>query len=243
VGRGADRPHHRPAHGRGGLRGGGRRHGRRRRKLVDELGDLLYQTFFLSLLLAERGAGDLETVARNAHDKLVRRHPHVFGDAASPGSPGAVKHRWEELKTTQEGRSGVFHDVPGALPALLYARKVQRRAASTGFAFPDLDARVERLEQELDELRDEVRRTGVPEPETEPDPRVVDELGDVLFLAVGVAQQLNVDPELALRGTSRKFVVRVERAAELAAEGGEEWSQLSLDDQLRYYEAAKEELA
>jgi uncharacterized protein YabN with tetrapyrrole methylase and pyrophosphatase domain len=126
---------------------------------------------------------------------------------------------------------------------LLYARKVQRRAASTGFAFPDLDARVERLEQELDELRAELRRIGVPEPETEPDPRVVDELGDVLFLAVGVAQQLNVDPELALRGTSGKFVGRVERAAELAAEGGDEWSQLSLDDQFRYYEAAKEELA
>ncbi len=212
-------------------------------KLVDELGDLLYQTFFLSLLLAERGAGDLETVARNAHEKLVRRHPHVFGDAASPGSPGAVKHRWEELKTSQEGRSGVFHDVPETLPALLYARKVQRRAASTGFAFPDLDARVERLEQELDELREELRRTGVPEPETEPDPRVMDELGDVLFLAVGVAQQLNVDPELALRGTSRKFVSRVERAAALAAESGDEWSQLSLDDQFRFYEAAKAELA
>jgi MazG family protein len=212
-------------------------------KLVDELGDLLYQTFFLSLLLSERGAGDLETVARNAHEKLVRRHPHVFGDAASPGSPGRVKHRWEELKTVQEGRSGVFHDVPETLPALLYARKVQRRAASTGFAFPDLDTRVERLEQELDELREELRRAGVPEPETEPDHRVVDELGDVLFLAVGVAQQVNVDPELALRGTSRKFVERVERAAALAAEGGDEWSQLSLDNQLRYYEAAKEELA
>jgi uncharacterized protein YabN with tetrapyrrole methylase and pyrophosphatase domain len=143
----------------------------------------------------------------------------------------------------QEDRAGVFHDVPGALPALLYARKVQRRAASTGFAFPDLDARVERLEQEIDELRDEVRRTGAPEPETEPDPKVVDELGDVLFLAVGVAQHLNVDPELALRGTARKFVGRVERAAELAGEAGVNWSQLSLDDQLQYYEAAKQELA
>ena len=106
-------------------------------KLVDELGDLLYQTFFLSLLLSERGAGDLETVARGVHDKLVRRHPHVFEDADSPGSPEAVKHRWEELKTEQEGREGIFHDLPEPLPALLYARKVQRRAASTGFAFPD----------------------------------------------------------------------------------------------------------
>jgi nucleoside triphosphate diphosphatase len=212
-------------------------------KLVDELGDLLYQTFFLSLLLAERGGGDLEAVARNAHDKLVRRHPHVFGEASSPGSPGAVKHRWEELKTAQEGRTGVFHDVPETLPALLYARKVQRRAASTGFAFPDLDTRVERLEEELDELRAELRRSGPPEPETEPDERLVDELGDVLFLAVSLAQQLNVDPELALRGTSRKFVTRVERAAELAGADGAEWSKLSLDEQLRYYESAKEAVA
>ncbi len=111
-------------------------------KLVDELGDLLYQTFFLSLLLSERGAGDLETVARGVHDKLVRRHPHVFENADSPGSPEAVKHRWEELKTEQEGREGVFHDLPEPLPALLYARKVQRRAASTGFASPDVDARL-----------------------------------------------------------------------------------------------------
>jgi MazG family protein len=212
-------------------------------KLVDELGDLLYQTFFLSLLLAERGSGDLEAVARNAHDKLVRRHPHVFGEASSPGSPGAVKHRWEELKTAQEGRTGVFHDVPETLPALLYARKVQRRAASTGFAFPDLDTRVERLEEELDELRAELRRSGPPEAETEPDERLVDELGDVLFLAVSLAQQLNVDPELALRGTSRKFVTRVERAAELASADGAEWSKLPLDEQLRYYESAKEGVA
>jgi nucleoside triphosphate diphosphatase len=212
-------------------------------KLADELGDLLYQTFFLSLLLAERGGGDLEVVARSAHDKLVRRHPHVFGGASSPGSPGAVKHRWEELKTAQEGRTGVFHDVPETLPALLYARKVQRRAASTGFAFPDLDTRVERLEEELDELRAELRRSGPPEPETETDERLVDELGDVLFLAVSLAQQLNVDPELALRGTSRKFVTRLERAAELAGADGAEWSKLSLDEQLRYYESAKEAVA
>jgi nucleoside triphosphate diphosphatase len=212
-------------------------------KLLDELGDLLYQTFFLSLLLAERGAGDLETVARNVHDKLVRRHPHVFDEASSPGSPGAVKHRWEELKTTQEGRSGVFHDLPEMLPALLYARKVQRRSAATGFTLPDFETRMAGVEEELDELRAEVRRAGVPKPETEPDAKVVEELGDVLFLAVTVALDLNVDPELALRATAAKFVTRVERAVELAVEEDKEWRSLSYDDQMRYYEAAKEELA
>src|SRR5436190_7194714 len=106
-------------------------------KLVDELGDLLFQTVFLALLLEERGAGDLAAVATSIHEKLVRRHPHVFGDATAE-TPGAVKQRWEELKTEQEGREGIFHHVPEALPSLLYAQKVQRRAATIGFEYPDL---------------------------------------------------------------------------------------------------------
>ena len=96
-------------------------------KLLDELGDLLFQVYFLALLLEERGAGDLEAVARRIHDKLVRRHPHVFGDAEID-SAGAVKSRWETIKREDEGREGVFHHVPETLPALLLARKVQNRA-------------------------------------------------------------------------------------------------------------------
>ena len=212
-------------------------------KLLDELGDLLYQTFFLSLLLSERGAGDLEDVARGVHAKLVRRHPHVFGDAGTPATPGAVKRRWEELKTEQEDRRGTFHDVPESLPGLLRARKVQRRAATVGFELPDLDSRLEGLEDELVELRAELERAGPPAPETEPDDRVVDELGDVLFLLVSVALRMNVDPELALRRTTAKFVRRVEVAGDLAAERGQEWATLSFDDQFRYYDEAKEALA
>lgn len=211
-------------------------------KLLDELGDLLYQTFFLSLLLSERGTGDLEAVARRVHAKLVRRHPHVFGEAAPLGSPGEVKHRWEQLKTEQEGREGTFHDVPETLPALLQARKVQRRAATIGFEFPDLGSRLARLEGELEELRAELHRAGAPSPETEPDAKVVDELGDVLFLVVSVAQRMNVDPELALRSTTAKFTRRVEHAVELAAARGVTWEELALDEQLRYYDEAKEAL-
>src|SRR4051812_29816436 len=94
-------------------------------KLLDELGDLLFQTYFLALLLQERGAGDLEGVARGIHAKLVARHPHVFGEAEA-GTPGLVRENWERLKVEQEQRQGVFHDVPRSLPALLHARKVQR---------------------------------------------------------------------------------------------------------------------
>ena len=98
-----------------------------RAKLLDELGDLLFQVYFLALLLQEEGQGDLEAVARAVHEKLVRRHPHVFGETEAE-TAGRVRENWERIKREQEGREGVFHDVPEALPALLYARKVQRRA-------------------------------------------------------------------------------------------------------------------
>ena len=105
-------------------------------KLLDELGDLLFQVYFLALLLEERGAGDLAQVARGVHEKLVRRHPHVFGDVEAE-TADRVRSNWERIKREQEGREGIFHDVPGSLPALVYARKVQRRAAAVGFEYPD----------------------------------------------------------------------------------------------------------
>jgi MazG family protein len=210
--------------------------------LRDELGDLLFQVYFLALLLEEKGEGDLEQVVRGVHEKLVRRHPHVFGDAEAR-TAGRVRERWEQIKTEQEGREGTFHHVAEALPALLQARKVQQRAATAGFEYPDVDSRFAHLHAELEELRAEVGRSGEPAPETEPDARVTDEVGDVLFLIVNVAMRLNVDPELALRGAARKFVGRVERAVELADERGEDWRELSLDEQDRYYEQAKAELS
>jgi len=209
-------------------------------KLVDELGDLLFQVFFLALLLEERGEGDLARVARTIHDKLVRRHPHVFGEAVAE-TPGAVRSRWEDIKREQEHREGVFHDVPDSLPALIRARKVQRRAAAVGFEYPDLGGALADFESELEELRGEL--DGLPEPRAErpPDERVASELGDVLFAAVNVARRLNVDPELELRRATARFVDRVERAEQLAADHGETWTQLDLEHQDRWYDLAKEE--
>jgi MazG family protein len=209
--------------------------------LRGELGDLLFQVYFLSLLLEERGAGDLEAVARDLHAKLVRRHPHVFG-AAEAATAGRVRERWDELKTESEGRSGIFHDVPGALPSLVRARKVQRRAAAVGYDWPDLAGPLEKLREESGELAQAIHEAPEPRPETEPDELVVHEVGDVLFTLVNVARRLNVDPELALRAATDRFVTRVELAGKLAAERDEDWRALDLDAQDRYYEQAKEAL-
>jgi MazG family protein len=208
-------------------------------KLLDELGDLLFQVYFLALLLDERGAGDLEAAARLIHEKLVRRHPHVFGEVEAE-TAGRVRANWEAIKRDEEGREGVFHDVPAALPALNEARKVQRRAAAVGFEYPDLEGARDDLSSELDELAVEIARTGEPSPETEADAAVFRELGDVLFAAVNVSRRLNVDPELALRAATARFRARVERAEQLAADAGEDWRRLELDAQDRYYDQAKE---
>jgi MazG family protein len=205
-------------------------------KLLDELGDLLFQVYFLALLLEEQGQGNLEEAARGIHAKLVRRHPHVFGDVEAR-TAGRVRENWEQIKTRDEGREGIFHDVPESLPALLYARKLQSRAAAIDFEYRDAAGALADLDDELRELKEALAEAGEPAPESEPDPHVFE---DVLFAAVNVARRLNVDPELALRAMARRFADRVERAEELARADGNVFAELPLDEQDRYFDAAKE---
>jgi MazG family protein len=210
-------------------------------KLLDELGDLLFQCYFLAYLLQERGAGTLEDAARLIHEKLVRRHPHVFGDVEAR-TAGAVRGNWERIKREQEDRTGIFHDVSESFPALLYARKLQRRAAAVDFEYRDVDGALADLDDELRELKEAVAAAGEPRPEAEPDAHVFEELGDVLFAAVNVARRVNVDPELALRAMSKRFRDRVERAARFASEEGKDFAALPLDEQDAYFDRAKERL-
>jgi MazG family protein len=211
-------------------------------KLLDELGDLLFQVYFLALLLQEKGQGSLEDVARRAHSKLVARHPHVFGEVEAE-TAGRVRENWERLKREQEGREGIFHDVPGNLPALIYARKIQRRAAAAGFEYPDAAGALDDLNEELAELKEALSHGGEGSAETEPDASIAGEVGDVLFSAVNVARHLNVDPEVALRTVSDRFVARVEEAERLAAGDGRRFDELPLTQQDDYFDRAKETLA
>jgi len=197
-------------------------------KMVDELGDVLFQVHFLSLLLEERGAGDLAQVADHCTEKLIRRHPHVFGEAEAR-TAAEVLRNWDQIKSSEPGREqGVFGEVPENLPSPLYARKVQRRAASSGFDFLDAPEAIDALREELEELQNA---------ET-PDDRF-HELGDVLFAAVNVARKLKVDPELALRASAERFRGRVTGAADLAAADRRSWNDLDPADQLAYYARAR----
>nr|MBA2644936.1 nucleoside triphosphate pyrophosphohydrolase [Solirubrobacterales bacterium] len=195
-------------------------------KVLDELGDVLFQVHFLALLLEERGVGSLAEVAEHCHAKLVRRHPHVFGEVVAD-SAAAVRLSWDRVKTTEEGREpGIFGDVPANLPGPLLARKIQRRAASTGFDFDSVP--YEAVEGELDELRAASSQE-----------ERFHEAGDVLFAAVNVARKLDVDPELALRAAAGRFRGRVESAAGLAAAEGASWDDLQSERQLGYYAQAR----
>jgi uncharacterized protein YabN with tetrapyrrole methylase and pyrophosphatase domain len=168
------------------------------RKLLDELGDVLFQVVFLSLLLEERGEGDLAAVADHCRQKLIRRHPHVFGEVEAE-TAADVLHNWDRIKRGEEGREpGVFGDVPENLPAPLYARKLLRRASSAGHG-RDGDPRAS--------LRDSVGSADD-----------FESVGELLFAAVALARELRIDPELALRSAADRFRTEVEEEAESASE-------------------------
>jgi MazG family protein len=155
-------------------------------KLLDELGDVLFQVVFLSLLLEERGQGDFAAVAEHCRQKLIRRHPHVFGDTEA-STAGEVLRNWEQIKRGEEGREpGIFGDVPENLPGPLYARKLLRRAAGAGVEAPRRSVR------ELADADD------------------FESVGELLFAAVALAREAKVDPELALRSAADRFRERVE---------------------------------
>lgn len=218
-------------------------HTGRGREAAGELGDLLFHIFFLSQLAEENGWGNLSGICSGIIEKLVRRHPHVFGEAEAETAEEVIE-RWEGIKREEEGREGIFHDAPGSLPSPLFAQRLQLRAAAVGFDWEEPEPVLEKVREEMEELVSALEAEGgqlPPEKRRGPETPVYREIGDVLFSVINLARKLNVDPELALRSSSIRFRERVEKAAWLAEGDGEDFNNLPLGRQEEYYQRAKEE--
>jgi tetrapyrrole methylase family protein/MazG family protein len=180
--------------------------------LIEELGDLLYQVEFHATIAEQQGRFTIADVTQGVHDKLVRRHPHVFGpDGSAPitvDSTAQVLTNWEAIKREEKGRTSIFDGIPSSLPSLSYAYKAQKKAASTGFDWPDVTGALAKIPEEIEELM-EAKASGDAA-------HTADELGDLLFSVVNVARHLKVDPEVALRAAVTKFRTRFEAVERLA---------------------------
>jgi len=196
-------------------------------KLREELGDVLLQVLMQSDIAAEAGDFTLGDVADAVREKLVRRHPHVFGSTVVSGSDEVVRN-WEALKAAEYGRESALDGVQRSLPALQWAWSLQRRAANVGFDWPDVDGALEKVREELEELREaptvEAREA---------------EFGDLLFSLVNVARKLGMNPEDALRGATGRFEARFRMMEQKARAEGRELKDLPIDEMDQYWEAAK----
>jgi len=191
--------------------------------LIEELGDLLYQVEFHATIAEQQGRFSIADVANSIHDKLVRRHPHVFGDV-SADSADQVVSTWDAIKKQERGEvdsKSVFDGVAIAAPALMYSSKLQKRAAEQGFDWPNSEGAYEKITEEIGELRDAVRLNS--------DLQIIQmELGDVLFSVVNLSRHLGVDAETALRSASEKFKNRFVGVVDLANQRGLDLSKCSL---------------
>jgi tetrapyrrole methylase family protein/MazG family protein len=184
--------------------------------LIEELGDLLYQIEFHATIAEQEGRFTMVDVVDGIHDKLVRRHPHVFGSVQADDADTVVAN-WDAIKHAEKGRTSVFDGVAMSQPSLSYAYHVQRKAAKVGFDWPDVGGALPKIVEEATELTDAIA--------TGDRGRIDDELGDLLFAVVNVARHLDIEPETALRVATHKFRRRFERVEQLAAE-----RQISMND-------------
>jgi MazG family protein len=201
--------------------------------LRSELGDLLFQVVFHSQMASERGTFAFDDVVTAICDKMERRHPHVFGDAQID-SAAAQTVAWEEQKRQERAQSGasVLADVPLALPALTRANKLGKRAAQVGFEWPDVGGALDKLDEELRELRKELAEGGT-------QAGIANEIGDVLFCIVNVCRYLQLDPEAALRAANVKFECRFGYVEQRLKEQGRTPNEATLEEMDRLWDEGK----
>lgn len=204
-------------------------------KVREELGDLLLQVVFHAQLANETGEFDIGGVTESIVEKLVRRHPHVFGDVEVSGS-GEVLTNWGEIKRTEPGyedRTSILDGIPKDLPALARAQEISKRVVKVGFEWPALTNILDKVDEELAELRTELAAGDTK--------KAAEELGDLLFTLVNVARRLDMDAEDALRQMTRRFAARFRRIEEHARATGRAVSDLPLSEMEQLWQAAKRE--
>jgi tetrapyrrole methylase family protein / MazG family protein len=199
--------------------------------LSEELGDVLLQGVLHAQIASDDGEFTIDDVVAGITEKLHRRHPHVFGDAEA-GTPREVHAKWDQIKRAEKAEKGkgLLDDVPHALPALMLAQTISRKAVSAGFEWESLDGVIDKLHEEVGELA-----------ETQPgSAEAADEIGDILFTVVNLARKQGIDAETALRGTCDKFRGRWSEMEAQAAEAGRDVGDMALHEQEDLWQRAKE---
>jgi nucleoside triphosphate diphosphatase len=211
--------------------------------LQGEIGDLIFEGVFLAQLCADEQRFTVKEALRDVHAKLVRRHPHVFGDASGErpegvDTPNAVKGQWEQVKADERAakgqpRRGMFDGIPKTLPALLAAYEIGNRAAATGFDWPAANEVLDKIEEEIGEVRETLDASGKARERQE------EELGDLLFAVTNLARKLGIEPEAALRAANRKFTTRFEAMQARLEARGRALGEATLDEMEHAWQAVK----
>lgn len=220
-------------------------HNGTRDDIRDELGDLLLQVVFHARIAEEEGSFTVADVARGVSNKMINRHPHVFGDDTNPDTPNSLKQpldadaqkiNWEDIKAeerAQKGKVGVLDDVAVGLPPMLRALKLQKRAARVGYDWDHINDVFDKMAEEIQELKTELTADKLDKD------AIKDEVGDILFVAVNLARKAGVDPETALMGCNNKFERRFRYIEQQTEKNGKDINKVSLDEMESLWQDAK----
>ncbi len=200
-------------------------------EVKQELGDLIMHVVFYAQIGYEQKAFAIDDVLNGVCDKLVRRHPHIYGDVKVE-SEEDVKRNWEQIKL-KEGKKSVLQGVPKSLPAMVKANRIQEKARGVGFDWDHSDQVWEKLNEELGELKHEIDSGADPK-------KVEDEFGDVLFSMINYARFIGINPEDALERTNKKFIQRFQYLEHKSQEEGKSLADMSLEEMESYWEEAKQ---
>lgn len=200
-------------------------------EIKGEIGDLMLHMVFYSKLGSETGAFDVADVLNTVCDKLVERHPHIYGDVIAE-TEEEVKANWEKIKIKNNDKS-VLSGVPKSLPAMVKATRIQEKARGVGFDWDNQEQVFEKVQEEIAELQEEIKANN--------QEKIEDEFGDVLFSLINYARFIGVDPESALERTNKKFIQRFQYLEKGAKESGKDISAMSLDEMNEFWEKAKKQ--